>query len=178
MSEKSGCESCKNCGKDKASPQWKKDFPIEWEGDHYVSRREMVKFLTLGSSLLAGANWLVAWISRRHHDQAFKAQLIGSVASLRRERSMLFRYPTEKDPCVAVCMPNGQFVAYSQVCTHLSCAVIYRQEVEELFCPCHSGVFELRAGQPTAGPPTRPLPKILLERRGDELFATGVEVTA
>ena len=31
-------------------------------------------------------------------------------------------------------------------------------------------------GRPLAGPPTRPLPRITLERRGDDLFATGVEV--
>jgi hypothetical protein len=43
------CESCK-------APKWRTDFPIEWEGDHYVTRREMVKFLTLGSVLLAAAN--------------------------------------------------------------------------------------------------------------------------
>ena len=176
MEEKSGCEGCKNCG-DSGSPQWKKDFPIDWDGDHYVSRREMVKFLTLGSAILAGANWIVAWIWHRHRAETFKAQLIGSVASLQRDRSMLFRYPTEKDPCIAVCMPDGQVVAYSQVCTHLSCAVIYKQQEEELFCPCHNGVFELKAGRPTAGPPTRPLPRIVLERRGDELFATGVEVS-
>ena len=36
---------CKDCPK---APKWRTDFPIEWEGDHYVSRREMVKFLTLG----------------------------------------------------------------------------------------------------------------------------------
>lgn len=178
MNEKSGCESCKNCGGDKGDPQWKKDFPIEWEGDHYVSRREMVKFLTLGSSLLAAANWLVAWIWHRRREETFKAQMIGSVADLERNRSMLFRYPTDKDPCIAVCMPTGELVAYSQVCTHLSCAVIYKQEEKELFCPCHNGVFELKAGRPTAGPPTRSLPRIILEKRGDQLFATGVEVTA
>ena len=49
QSEKEGCAGCKAS----KPPQWRKDFPIEWEGDHYVSRREMVKFLTLGSLLLA-----------------------------------------------------------------------------------------------------------------------------
>jgi nitrite reductase/ring-hydroxylating ferredoxin subunit len=178
MQEKSGCETCKGCGGAQDKPQWKKDFPIEWEGDHYVSRREMVKFLTLGSSLLAAANWLVAWIWHMHREPTFEPRLIGSVAVLERDKSMLFRYPTEKDPCIAVCMPDGKLVAYSQVCTHLSCAVIYKEEHEELFCPCHNGVFELQAGRPTAGPPTRSLPRVLLERRGDALFATGVEVSA
>jgi nitrite reductase/ring-hydroxylating ferredoxin subunit len=176
MQEKSGCEKCKNCDEEKATPQWKNDFPISWDGDHYVSRREMVKFLTLGSSLLAAANWLVAWVWHRGRKETFPSSLIGSVAALKKEKSILFRYPTDKDPCIAVCTPSGELVAYSQVCTHLSCAVIYKEE--ELFCPCHNGVFELRVGRPTAGPPTRPLPRITLEQRGDRLFATGVEVTA
>ncbi len=40
--EDEGCAGCK------PTPKWRQDFPIEWEADHYVSRREMVKFLTLG----------------------------------------------------------------------------------------------------------------------------------
>ena len=179
MQEKSGCESCKNCRSgDKTTPRWKKDFPIDWDGDHYVSRREMVKFLTLGSSLLAAANWLVAWIWHRRRKETFPTEMIGSVAALAKEKSMLFRYPTDKDPCIAVCTPSGKLVAYSQVCTHLSCAVVYKEQLQKLFCPCHNGVFELKAGRPTAGPPTRSLPRIILEQRGDELFATGVEVSA
>ena len=36
--------------------RWQEDFPIRWEADHYVTRRELTKFLTLGSCLLVGAN--------------------------------------------------------------------------------------------------------------------------
>jgi Rieske Fe-S protein len=39
-------------------------------------------------------------------------------------------------------------------------------------------VFDLRTGRQLAGPPPRPLPRIALEIRGDEIFATGVEVRA
>ena len=49
MTKNEGCAGCKAS----IPPKWRQDFPIEWEGDHYVSRREMVKFLTLGSLLLA-----------------------------------------------------------------------------------------------------------------------------
>ncbi len=44
-------KDCASCAK---APKWRQDFPIEWEGDQYVTRREMVKFMTLGSLLLAG----------------------------------------------------------------------------------------------------------------------------
>ena len=41
-------------------------------------------------------------------------------------------------------LPGGRFVAYSQKCTHLSCAVYYQPERERLYCPCHEGVFDPR----------------------------------
>jgi len=30
-------------------------------------------------------------------------------------------------------------------------------------------------GQPVAGPPTRPLPRVQLEQRGDRIYAVGME---
>jgi arsenite oxidase small subunit len=165
-----GCESCKK------APKWRTDFPIEWEGDHYVSRREMVKFLTLGSVLLASANWITAAASRLLGRPRGSDKLIGSVATLENQGSLLFRYPTDKDPCIAVRTPEGKLVAYSQVCTHLSCAVVYKKSENKLMCPCHNGLFNVDAGAPIGGPPTRPLPRIRLEKRGEELFAVDVEV--
>ena len=166
MCEEKNCENCK------ATPKWRQDFPIEWEGDHYVSRREMVKFLTLGSALLAAANWVTALASKFVRRGSRAVRYIGSVATLEREGSMLFRYPTDEDPCIAVRTTDGKFVAYSQVCTHLSCAVIYDKAANGLFCPCHHGLFNLK-GEPIAGPPTRPLPRIELQQRGDQIYAVG-----
>lgn len=158
------------------APKWRSDFPIEWEGDHYVSRREMVKFLTLGSLLLTGANWITAVAGHLQKGGSYPERMVGSASELDRQRWLLFRYPTEKDPCIAVRSAEGNLVAYSQVCTHLSCAVIYDETDDKLFCPCHNGSFNILQGQPIAGPPTRRLPRILLEQRGDQLFATGIEV--
>ncbi len=166
-------EGCKECPR---APKWRTDFPVEWEGDHYVSRREMVKFLTLGSLLLAGANWITAIAGRLLRTSAFPEKMVGLASKLDEQKSLLFRYPTDKDPCIAVRTPDGKLVAYSQVCTHLSCAVVYSKSDNKLLCPCHNGSFNVVAGAPIGGPPTRPLPKIIVEQRGDQLFAKGVEV--
>jgi Rieske Fe-S protein len=165
-----GCSGCPH------HPKWRTDFPIEWEGDHYVSRREMVKFLTLGSLLLTGANWVTAVAGHLKHRREYPEKMVGLVSTLEQQRWLLFRYPTERDPCIAVRTQEGKLVAYSQVCTHLSCAVIYHQVDNKLFCPCHNGSFNILQGEPIGGPPTRRLPRILIEQRGDQLFATGVEV--
>ena len=47
------------------------------------------------------------------------------------------------------------YVAYSQKCTHLSCAVYYAQEQNRLECPCHQGYFSDRDGSVLQGPPQR-----------------------
>ena len=71
---------------------------------------------------------------------------------------------------------NGAFTAFSQKCTHLSCAVYYAAEKDRLECPCHEGYFSVRTGRVLQGPPPRPLPKIVLERRGERLVAIGVDL--
>ena len=67
------------------------------------------------------------------------------------------------------------FVAYDQKCTHLSCAVRPRVSEGLMTCPCHDGVFDLRSGRPLAGPPRRPLARILIDVRGNQIYATGIE---
>jgi arsenite oxidase small subunit len=158
------------------APKWRTDFPIEWEGDHYVGRREMVKFLTLGSLILAAANWVTALAGKMMRRNATSEKMIGAVSELESKGSMLFRYPTDQDPCIAVRTVEGKLVAYSQVCTHLSCAVVFDKSSGQLLCPCHRGSFDVARGVPTGGPPTRPLPRVVIEQRGDQLFATSVEV--
>src|SRR5262245_31403000 len=48
----------------------------------------------------------------------------------------LFSYPTPEDPCIMIRTATGRHVAFSQKCTHLSCAVCYEKEGNRLECPC------------------------------------------
>ncbi|MGH7928570.1 MAG: ubiquinol-cytochrome c reductase iron-sulfur subunit [Candidatus Binatia bacterium] len=66
-------------------------------------------------------------------------------------------------------------MAYHQKCTHLSCPVIPHVEEGRLHCPCHEGIFDLATGRPLAGPPRRPLPRIMLQIREGRIYAGGVE---
>ncbi|MGH9823920.1 MAG: ubiquinol-cytochrome c reductase iron-sulfur subunit [Blastocatellia bacterium] len=157
-------------------PRWREDFPIQWERDHYVTRREFAKFLTLGSSLLVAANAVIAAIGLGRRKPQAPEALIGSASAVPPDGTVLFRYPTDKDPCILIRNKSGQLLAYSQVCTHLSCAVIHEPDQNQLFCPCHHGCFSTGDGRPLAGPPTRALPKIKLKVRGDDIYAVGVEI--
>ncbi|RPI53473.1 MAG: Rieske (2Fe-2S) protein, partial [Acidobacteria bacterium] len=59
---------------------------------------------------------------------------------------------------------------------HLSCAVVPQPEHNRLYCPCHEGAFDLRSGRPIAGPPNRPLTRVVLDLRGTDIYANGVEL--
>jgi Rieske Fe-S protein len=168
-------DECFECKK-KSEARWREDFPVTWEGDNYVTRREMVKFLTLGSLTIAGANAVVAGLPHVVRASQLPRMKIALASSIPVGGSKLFSYPTEEDPCILIRRPNGDLVAYSQVCTHLSCAVTHREEENTLFCPCHHGYFTVEEGRPYSGPPTRPLPRIKLDQQGNEIFAVGIEV--
>ena len=86
----------------------------------------------------------------------------------------MFSYPTSEDPCILIRTGRDGFAAYSQKCTHLSCAVIPRIDEGVIHCPCHAGVFDLRTGRNIAGPPPRPLPRIELDVDGDDVYAVRV----
>jgi Rieske Fe-S protein len=76
---------------------------------------------------------------------------------------------------VVVRLPEGELVAFSQLCTHLSCPVVPKVDEGVFACPCHEGYFDIRTGKNIAGPPPRPLPRILLRTEGGNVFAVGVE---
>ena len=159
-----------------AQPAWRQDFPIDWPQDLYVERRDFLKFMVLTSgAFAAGQTWIAAenWY-RRHTGQAPIVRIAG-IDDVPVAGSLAFRYPDEHEPCLLVRLTDNEFVAFNQKCTHLSCAVIPRPEERSFFCPCHDGRFDLRTGVPTAGPPKRPLTRIVLERRGSDIFAVGVE---
>jgi nitrite reductase/ring-hydroxylating ferredoxin subunit len=159
-----------------SQPAWRQDFPIDWPQDQYVERRDFMKFMVLTSfAFTVGQFWIAFQSWWRHRLSAPEGRRIGSLDQIPVGGAIVFNYPDDHDPCVLVRLTASDVVAYSQKCTHLSCAVIPRPEQGVLQCPCHDGLFDLRTGAVRAGPPRRPLPRILLDVRGDDVYATGVE---
>jgi Rieske Fe-S protein len=157
-------------------PAWRQDFPIDWPQDHYVERRDFMKFLTLTSFAFAvGQAWIAVQSWARGASPAPAGRRIAAVSDIAIGASLVFDFPGDHDPCVLVRVADNHFVAYGQKCTHLSCAVIPRPAEKTLLCPCHEGVFDLASGRPLAGPPRRPLDRIALEIRGGAVYATAVE---
>src|SRR5262245_11841272 len=156
-------------------PAWRTDFPIDWPQDHYVERRDFMKFMVLTSLAFTAGQFWIAMQNWWRHRSGPRIVRLASVDDVPVGATHTFTYPTEHDPCFLVRPDEGTFLAYSQKCTHLSCAVVPRVEDGVIRCPCHEGFFDLASGRPIAGPPRRPLSIVRLDIRGNEIFAVGVE---
>jgi Rieske Fe-S protein len=159
-----------------SQPQWRKDFPIDWPQDQHVARRDFTKFVVLTSfAFVAGHVSIGAQSLLRGHEETPAPRKVANLADVPVGSSIVFQYPTPHDPCLLIRLTADTLLAYSQSCTHLSCAVVPRIQDNCIHCPCHEGYFDLQSGRPIAGPPRRPLPKIRIEVRQGEVYATGVE---
>jgi Rieske Fe-S protein len=160
-------------------PKWRRDFPIDWPRDEYVSRRDFTKYMVLVSlGFVVGQFWILAHSVRRRRPAAPAPQRIAATNEIPVGGSLIFPYPGLQSQAVLVRLDEDRFVAYDRSCTHLLCPVIARPEEGHLHCPCHEGYFDLETGRPIAGPPERPLPRITLAESGGVLYATGIEVSA
>src|SRR5262245_10404795 len=155
-------------------PVWAEEFSVHSGEDAYVQRRQFTKFLVLTSfGMVAGNGWIWLKAVTAEERTEWPRTTIARVSEIQPGTVRFFSYPEPTDPCILVRRTNGQFAAFSQKCTHLSCAVYYSAERDRLECPCHEGYFSADNGRVLQGPPPRPLPQILLEQHGDELIAVG-----
>jgi Rieske Fe-S protein len=152
-------------------PLWRDEFSVSKVDERYVSRRQLAKFLTLASiGMFAGNLWILIK-SRLRKAQTYPRTLVAQAGEIAVGSVKLFQYPTPGEQCIMIRTAQDSWVAYSQKCTHLSCAVFYSRENDRLECPCHQGYFSVKDGTVLQGPPTRPLPRVVLERNGDQLIA-------
>jgi menaquinol-cytochrome c reductase iron-sulfur subunit len=68
---------------------------------------------------------------------------------------------------------NGrEFIAMSNICTHLGCRVRWIGDQQRFFCPCHNAIFD-KDGEVVSGPPPRPLDRFEVKVEDDQLFILG-----
>ncbi len=158
-----------------SDPLWRDEFPVFTADERYVNRRQFTKFLTLTSfAMFVGNLWILArsWMRRT---PAYPERTVAALSEIPVGGVKVFAYPGPEDPCILVRTGADTWVAYSQKCTHLSCAVYYERARNELACPCHQGYFSIQDGSPVQGPPRRPLPRVVLEQRQGTLVAVRME---
>jgi len=162
---------------DTEQPAWRRDFPIDVPQDNYVARRDFTRFLGLTSlAFVVGQFWIAlqSWLRGQRGEP--EPRWIASVDSVPVGGAVTFTFPDPSEPCLLLRPSAESFLAYNQKCTHLSCAVLPRMSDGRIECPCHRGLFDLTTGRPLAGPPRRPLTRIEIERRGNELYAIREEL--
>jgi Rieske Fe-S protein len=152
-------------------PAYEVDFPIERVEAEHVSRREFAKFLCLVSGGMAvGSGWVAV------KDRLFpKPRIQGEVHVCKANDIPLgsthpFTVPGSTTPYILIHLMDGSWHVYEQKCTHLSCAVFYQPKTDKIECPCHNGSFDARSGVVLQGPPPRPLPRLEVILKGEDIF--------
>lgn len=65
---------------------------------------------------------------------------------------------SEDEPVIVAQPTEGEFVAFTAVCTHKGCTVA--PEGAQLKCPCHGSVFDAFTGENLEGPAPSPLDSV------------------
>ena len=89
------------------------------------------------------------------------------VGELRPNTGKIFAFG--RQPALLVLTPQGEYRAFSAVCTHLQCTVQYRGDLQQIWCACHNGHYDL-SGNVVSGPPPRPLSPYQVVVRGEEIL--------
>lgn len=149
---------------------WRQEFPYPWDEDEVVTRRDTLRFLLGTAGALFVATGALAIVGNLPAGPNVKAVPIAAVGELGADEWKVFNFPDQYAQGILINLPGKGLVAYSDVCTHLSCAVIYEGH-GRLHCPCHEGLFDAATGDVVAGPPTRPLPLISLAIHNGTIYA-------
>lgn len=86
------------------------------------------------------------------------------LADMKANSGIIFPFGTR--PAILVRTAEGEFKAFSAVCTHLECTVQYKADVSQIWCACHNGFYDL-SGNVASGPPPRPLESYAVAVRGE-----------
>ena len=162
------------------------------DDSHDESRRDFLKVAATISAVLALGGIASVMKSIVIHavpgapQGAFPRVKVSSVAELATGNAVIFNYPLDNEPNILVKLgqkasggvgPDGDIVAFSQVCQHLGCIwgyvppggspsvnPSYVADVPSGYCPCHGSIYDLtRGAEVIGGPSPRPQPQVQLE---------------
>src|SRR5688572_9185297 len=127
----------------RATARYQAEFPYERDEESEVTRREFCNFLFLTSSalFLGSAGFASKLAYNSTIETTFTPSKIEGAETMQIGTALNFRYPGENDTAILIRAANGEFYAYEQQCTHLTCPVYYSKSSDQLECPCHEGGF-------------------------------------
>ncbi|MDC3417866.1 ubiquinol-cytochrome c reductase iron-sulfur subunit [Aquibacillus salsiterrae] len=168
--------------KDKKSIPAKDDnytHNISRNNERSLDRRGFMKTMVGAAGMFAVASLPWGTIAAKElmglSDKEYPHQKIVDVKDIAIGDSVEFHFPSENDSAVLIRLSQDKYVAYQNACTHLRCPVYWVKEEKEMICPCHHGKFDVVTGAPTAGPPRRPLPEIIVQVDNESVYAVRVK---
>ena len=137
------------------------------------ARRRMIQILLGGSLLGSLASFIYPVL--RYLVPPPVAELggdqvtVGKVGELKPNSGKIFRFGSR--PGLLIRTADGNYRALSATCTHLGCIVQYRSDLQEIWCACHNGLYDLN-GRNVSGPPPRPLEAYEVHISGDDVVVS------
>ncbi len=102
-------------------------------------------------------------------ESAASSVLAGTLSALPPNSGKIFRFGSK--PGIVIRTPAGDVRAFSAICTHLNCTVQYRSDLQQIWCACHNGHYNLN-GVNVSGPPPRPLETYAVALKGDAIWVS------
>lgn len=138
-----------------------------------MNRRKFVNYFlggSLGATVLAFLYPVLRYLLPPGQAEVLQKRVAAAkVGDLVPNSFRIFKFGAS--PGILVNTQDGQLLALSAVCTHLTCTVRYEGDSGTLYCPCHNGRFDL-AGNVISGPPPAPLETYKIEVVGDDIFVS------
>ncbi len=134
------------------------------------SRRTVLKAFLGGGILASFASFLYPvlryLVPPAETNMGADSVVAATATELKPNSAKIFRFGSK--PALLIRTADGEYRAMSATCTHLSCTVQYRKDVQQIWCACHNGMYDLN-GRNVSGPPPRPLEKYQVHVQGDEI---------
>lgn len=149
------------------------ETPDRTPNEGVQSRRRWISLL-LGSGVLASIASFVYpairyMIPPPVGESTSRSVVAANVNELKNNSGKIFKFGSK--PALLVRTPDGDYRAFTAVCTHLNCTVQYRSDLHEIWCACHNGLYDL-SGRNVSGPPPRPLETFQVNVQGEDIVVT------
>ncbi len=136
-------------------------------GRHTSRRGFLDSILALGFVSTAVSFLYPVWryiIPPASAEPATESVIAGKINEFKPNSGTVLKFGTK--PAILIRTTDGEFRAFTAVCTHLSCTVQYKGDTSQLWCACHNGFYDM-SGQVVSGPPPRPLEEFKVNLRGE-----------
>ncbi len=157
-----------------------------------MNRRDFLKSSGVAAAIpaLGVAGYAQAAETRQEKNGAnpdYPDMTVSNISRLAINKPVSFTYPDADSPCVLIRMgretpggvgPDRDIVAYSILCKHMGCSLMYVPESRTFRCPCHFSIFDSeKGGQMVSGQATEDMPQIRLtwDESSGTIKATGVD---